>query len=125
MILTAENVENVFKECLFIDGEDTSSKLVAEGIKTNVGFHPERLERHREDIANMLSELPKEFQQDGGGGMSFLNACMNADGEQWTGIHSTMEKLFLLGLALGKVKNLMPRAIWCALPGGMPYYVVV
>jgi len=35
-----------------------------------------------------------------------------------------MEKLFLLGLAIEKVKCLMPREVWPALPGGMPYYVI-
>jgi hypothetical protein len=35
-----------------------------------------------------------------------------------------MEHLFQLGLAAGYVKPLLPREMWAAFPGGVPYYVV-
>lgn len=123
MKLTAENVRTVFMDCLFNDGEDTSNHVAAEGIITNVGFHPGRLESHTRDIGDMLSELPDSFMANGGGGMSFLNACMTKDDVQW-GEHQQMEQLFQLGQAVGFVKSLMPREMWGALPGGMPYYSV-
>jgi hypothetical protein len=72
----------------------------------------------------MLSDLPDEFQASGGGGWSFLNACMTKTGEQWTGMHPTMDKLFMLGIAAGKARWLMPRDMWSVLPGGMPYVSV-
>uniref|UniRef100_A0A6M3LIC0 Uncharacterized protein n=1 Tax=viral metagenome TaxID=1070528 RepID=A0A6M3LIC0_9ZZZZ len=125
MKLTSKNVESIFMDCLFREGEDTSDPAIAEGIISKFGFHKKRLELHKKDILIMLSQLPKEFQKDGGGGMSFLNACNNAKGEQWTGLHSIMEQLFSLGQACEKVKCLMPRDMWSVLPGGMPYYVVL
>ncbi len=125
MKLTPGNVESIFKDCLFQDGEDTSNPAIAEGITATFGFHRDRLGSHQNDISNMLSQLPKEFQEDSGGGMSFLNACNDVNGELWTGLHSIMEQLFSLGQACEKVKCLMPRDMWKALPGGMPYYVVV
>jgi len=73
----------------------------------------------------MLSQLPKEFYKDSGGGMTFLNACNNSNGEQWTGLHSVMEQLFVLGIASSKVECLLPRDIWSMLLGGMPYYVIL
>lgn len=75
----------------------------------------------------MLLQLPKEFQKGSGsgGGISFLNACNDVSGKQWTDSHQVMEQLFALGIGCNKVKCLMPREMWKVLPGGMPYYVVV
>ena len=122
--LTAERVETTFMDCLFKEGEDTSNYVEAKGITTNVGFHPKRLASHKSEVDEMLGELPSEFQKDNGGGWSFLNACNDKDGNQWTGLHRTMEQLFLLGIALERVKIQLPREVWSALPGGMPYLVV-
>jgi hypothetical protein len=75
----------------------------------------------------LLAELPAPFKADGpdsGGGWSFLNACVTKDGVQWTDLHRTVEALVVLGIAAGKVAWMLPRKIWSALPGGMPYFVV-
>jgi len=125
MDLTSQNVEEIFFGCLFQEGENTDYPVLAEGIMSNVGFHKERLNKNSDNIVSMLDKLPKEFQRDSGGGMSFLNACNDCNGNQWTGLHKIMEQLFMLGLAIGKVKCLMPRSMWKVLPGGMPYYVVI
>jgi hypothetical protein len=109
---------------LFKDGEDTSHYVKAEGIITDVGFHPGRIEAHQPEIMALLAELPTEFHIECGGGGSFLNACYDKHGNQWTGMHQRMEQLFQLGIGVGAVKCLLPREIWKALPGGMPYYSV-
>lgn len=124
IVLSSETVETIFKDCLFKKGEDTSKHIKAEGIMTNVGFHPERLESNRAKIEAMLDELSDEFKESGGGGMSFLNACNDKHGNQWTSLHQSMEQLFQLGIGIGKVKCLMPRNMWNTLPGGMPYYAI-
>jgi hypothetical protein len=72
----------------------------------------------------MLSDLPDEFQARKGGGWSFLNACMDRHGHQWTGLHQQQERLFALGIACGKARWLFPRQLWTSLPGGMPYVSV-
>ena len=72
----------------------------------------------------MLAELPNQFQADKGGGWSFLSACDDRNGHQWTDYHQRMEQLFQLGLALGLVRCPVPRDAWSMLPGSMPYYVV-
>lgn len=122
--LTATTVEGIFLACLFKEGEDTANHVKAEGIVTRVGFHPQRLEEHKAEIAELLDLLPDTFKRTGGGGMLFLNACFDRNDVQWTGMHSAVEQLFLLGLATGKVTELMPRELWSAMPGGMPYYVI-
>ena len=124
MELTTENVETVFMDCLFKDGENSVDAVIVEGIANKLGFHPERVKAHSTAIHSMLQQLPEQFQEKGGGGWSFLNACQDKNGNQWTDLHQRMEQLFCLGLAIGKVKRQLPREMWSALPGGMPYYVV-
>lgn len=122
--LTAERVKAVFHDCLFNEGEPHDNFVKAEGVVMTVGFHPGRLAAHDADIEEMLGELPEQFHDTKGGGWSFLNACMTKDGEQW-GEHPTMDQLFQLGMAVGRVRCCFPRELWGMLPGGMPYYVVV
>lgn len=119
----ASKLEKIMGDCLFADNEDTNSAILVEGIVNNFGFHPERLESHRAEVEKMLSELPIEFFPETGGGMSFLAACNDKYGRQW-GEHRSMEALFALGIALGKVDLLIPKEMWSVFPGGMPYYVV-
>lgn len=122
--ITAKKVNSIFLKCLFKEEEETANQIQAQGIVTNVGFHPERLRSHKEEIAVLLNELPENFRQSGGGGWSFLQACDDKHGNQWTGLHRDMEQLFLMGLATSQVVCLMPKDMWEALPGGMPYYMI-
>lgn len=145
MELTAENVETIFRDCLFTDVEvreitdlhlTPEQELAAEsphfipvrGVVTNCAFHPGRLESHHDEVREMLMELPDTFQQSVGGGWSFLNLCMGANGGQWTGLQQTAERLALLGIALG-LGTWIPapemRELWTALPGGVPYFIVL
>ena len=88
-------------------------------------FSKSEIEKHKIEITGMLKCLPNEFMQNQGGGYSFLKACNDKNGNQWTGSHFQMEKLFALGIAVEKVKCLLPREIWEVLPGGVPYYAVL
>lgn len=126
MELTSANVEAVLSDCLFPEGTTTPppNTVFADGIMMKFGFDPDKLKLHRDDIVSMLSELPKEFFVDSGGGMSFLASAFNKKEEQWTSQHATAEALFALGLAIGKVREALPRQLWGLLPGGMPYYTV-
>src|SRR5260370_25055058 len=122
-LLTAERVEELFRQCLAATaGQEDASTM--QGIVNGAASRPEAIENHKEDIGRLLAELPEPFQESGGGGWSFLNACNDRHGHQWTGLHTTMEHLFMLGLASGQVTELLPRDMWSALPGGMPYYLV-
>lgn len=131
MTLTADRVEEIFCDCLFADEEVEGQNLeeiearavVAEGILNPFGFHPERLASHRDEVYEMLSELPDNYRASEGGGWSFLAACDDKHGNQWTGLHRTMDHLFALGIGLGLAKWLLPREMWARLPGGMPYVV--
>ena len=123
-LIDPERVVEVLGDCL---GENSDTVIVIEGIMSVYHFRQEKLKEHREEIAGFLMNLPLPFRSakvGGGGGWSFLNACDDANGVQWTGMHRTMEALFCLGLALDLVKWALPRDVWSALPGGMPYVIV-
>lgn len=122
MNLTSDNVNKIFMKCLFSENEDTTNYIEAKGVKTHVCFNPTRLEENKLNIINMLDDLPNEFKTSGGGGMTFLNACVDKHNNQWGG-HSSIDQLICLGLGIGKVQYLMEREFWPHLPGGVPYFV--
>lgn len=124
MKLTAAAVDELMTKCLFSDDESMDNAIRVEGIINNYAFHPDRITLHANDIGSLLLQLPVNFRKDSGGGWSFLNACDDVDGVQWTGLHQQMERLFVLGIAAGKARWLLPREVWSKLPGGMPYVQV-
>lgn len=125
MELTSANVHDIFMKCLYTKGEKTDGHIKGEGVQLVAGFHPGRLSENHENISSMLNDLPEPFYKDSGAGMSFLNFVVNKSGEQWTGDHAIADELLMLGNAIGEIKFLMPRENWNALPGGMPYLVII
>lgn len=121
--LNAERVEQLFDLCKSNGIQVTGGKVV-EGIMRKVHFDTAKLAEHKKEIGDMLADLPEQFQEKGGGGWSFLNACQTKEGERWTGMHVTMDKLVMLGIATGQAKFLLDRDLWAAFPGGMPYFAV-
>ncbi len=129
MELTAKRVDEFFIKCLFkdsevIEGRPIMEPIKAEGIFNTFGFHPERLANHKDLVIKLLRELPSEFFRDVGGGWSFLNACYDKHGNQW-GEHRNIEQLFCLAIALKIAMYSLPRKLWPALPGGMPYVTLL
>lgn len=125
-ILNPQKIAEIFKVCCQTSPDEKGEFTVVDGITLRVSFNKARLEEHKEMISQMLTELPIEFQESSkSGGMSFLNACYDKNGQQWTGAHRTMEQLFLLGIGIQKVVCVFPRQIWKVLPGGVPYYMVL
>ena len=110
--LNVENVQRIFNSC-------NKGETLIEGIVFKSYLD---IREHKQEIYEMLSQLPDEFHEDKGGGYSFLMACQNNKGEQWTGFHIYMEKLMMLGIAAGYVKYCLPREMWQALPGSVPYF---
>jgi hypothetical protein len=125
-MLTSERVEIIYKSCLFSTTPNVIDQTnVIHGIMSKTLFDPERIEQHRKEIDELLDELPEGFHEKTGGGWSFLQACVDKNGNQWTGMHLTMDRLFQLGMAIGKVEYVFDnRDLWQILPGGMPYIVI-
>ncbi|KKN24866.1 hypothetical protein LCGC14_0890680 [marine sediment metagenome] len=129
IIIDSEQLDATFRDCLFKDNEITNGEIpegaiIVEGIVNKFGFHPVRLTDKKQVVYEWLNALPHQFHKNSGGGWSFLNACQQENGIHWTGFHRSMEQLFCLGIGLGAVKCQLPREVWKALPGGVPYYVI-
>ena len=123
--LNAVNVDNVMVDCIMGNSRNSDGEsITVEGIVSKYALSKSALERNKDAIIDMLSDLPAEFHQEWGGGWSFLNACRTRSGEQWTGFHVEMEKLFVLGLGIEMVVCCLDREFWSSLPGGVPYYMV-
>lgn len=119
--LDPKQVEETFAACLTDDAE---AGIEVDMIVGRALLDKSRVADHAELIGAMLLELPVGFRKSGGGGWSFLYACNDRHGHQWTGLHRTMAMLFALGQAAGLAECQFPRDMWDVLPGGMPYYVI-
>jgi hypothetical protein len=122
-LINAQRVHEIMLDVLYRDGEPTEGYIPVEGVTASFGLHPQRLEKHRKEIIQLLSGLPDSFMKSKGGGMSFLQAAEDRHGNLW-GQHRDMQALFVLGMGIGRVKTPLGRAMWGLLPGGMPYYTV-
>lgn len=122
MKLDAKRVQKLILDSLE-PRADPEKTIIAEGVVHTFGFNADKLATHKQEIIDLLNELPDNFKEEVGGGWSFIQACVDKDGNHW-GEHHSMEELFCLGIAIGRVKCLMPKAMWRILPGGVPYYVI-
>lgn len=129
MELTTGNLDAIARDCLYTadetpEGTPPEGAVIVEGIMRDFGFHPDRLESHREDVRSMLGQLDPQFMKGTvAGGWSFLQIPVRADGVQWGGqLHAEM--IMVLGIGLGMVRMLVPRPMWMILPDGMPYLEV-
>ena len=123
MKLNAKRVQELIVDSLWDEASSPEKTIIAEGIIRTFGFNVDKLATHKQEIIDLLNELPDNFKEESGGGWSFINACVDKNGNLW-GEHHSMEELFCLGIAIGRVKCLIPRETWKILPGGVPYYVI-
>ena len=125
----ATEARKILEDCLYktdelINGEWPKDAIMSKGTTTKIGLHPQRIKNNSDKIRELLNELPDEFKETGGGGMSFLRACMDRNGKQW-GEHRDIEVLLCLGLAAGMIKYCYPREMWNILPGSMPFFTIL
>lgn len=145
MELTTDNVDAIAKRCL-MDGNDervaplkemiSSGASMADvdaaavekglipvrGIARNFMFDAEKIEKNREDIASLLSHTDPGFHKDTGGGATFMRLSVDKSEKIW-GSQQTAEVLMCLAIAARYGSYCMPRDLWGALPGGVPYVV--
>ena len=107
-MIDAKAVEDALKDCLFreeelvvsddeaLDGQAPEGAIIVEGVMTTFGFHPDRLETHREEVRDWLSQMNDNFMIDKGGGWSFTQVPFTKDDHQW-GEQRDGENLMVLG----------------------------
>lgn len=120
MSLTANNVRSVFDDVLFKETELENGMPIVEmiavnGIRSNFGFHKERLLGHKQELIDLIDQLPDLDE-----GVSFLNLCFTKDGNHW-GEHMNMEQLIVMGIGAGILQKLVRREMWMIFPGGLPF----
>jgi hypothetical protein len=115
--MRANDVLKLCSYCVAKDG-DTTVKAI---LHTFV-FDSAKLAESEGQLKEIIREVVTDefIQGSGGGGMSFLSLCMDRAGVQWAE-HGTMEMLLALGIGLKLAGFCLPRELWGALPGGMPY----
>jgi len=131
-LISAVAVNNLLRDCLFTEEEQSSweypneppkDTVIVEGLVRTFALHKGRLESHRTEVTNMLLNLPSPFMKSSGGGFTFLNMPSDKKGNLW-GEQITAEFLLILGIGLGLAEYCAPRSMWSILPGGVPYIVV-
>ena len=125
---TVKEVSSILNDCFFKDNEINDGKpkgdcIEVRGVVTHMGLHPGRVAENKTKIRKLLDQLPEKFHEETGGGFTFLNACQDNFGKQW-GEQLDVDKLICLGLATKDVEFCMPRDMWKALPGGVPYFMI-
>ena len=124
--LTIDALFSVYKMTCDREGDEPQDWVIIESVQKTLRYSQTRLARCRPQILALLAELPTEFRSvhlGGGGGWTFLNACIDVHGRHW-GEHAHVDLLISLGLAIEAVQFGLPREYWPALPGGLPYFEV-
>lgn len=128
-MLDAKRVREIVMDCLFTDDpKDEDMRISVYGIARCFGFIPEKIENYRDEIHEMMKELPDVFwdsndNPNGGGGYTFMNLPFDKNDHQWCE-QPTAELLMALGLATGYMEYMLPREVWIALPGNVPYIII-
>ena len=127
MSIDPQKLSVLFMDCLFTEDEiedglpkNPDSMVEVQGVSNQFGLNKYRLDGYKLEVKEMLDQLPEEFKE----GWSFLNMCNDNDNNQWTGMHSKMEQLMIMGIGLEFVKYCMPKEMWSTFPCGMPYIIV-
>lgn len=108
MKLTQENVDYIFKECVWpfeewkdlhlsIDEAPEAAQLLLSlpsGINV-CSFHPKKLRKYKQEIGELLDQIPILSEKTG---VSFPMLAHTVDQEVWTNNPYEIQKLYLLGV---------------------------
>jgi len=126
-MINVENLNKIFNSAIINKKTSVTEEFVeVEGVTGLHKLRKKALNDNKQQIIDMLRELPDPFMEHTGGGRTFLNGCMTKDQQDiWTGLQSNVEQLLLLGLGIGKIKYTIQKEFWGILPGGVPYFMIL
>jgi hypothetical protein len=126
MELTTLTLGRIAADCRAANDAPESQVIQVLGARFRGRFNPAKLQEHRATITDLVSQLPKEFHRDGGGGWTMLKACVRQDGVQWSDTQTAPDILACLAIAAGAAQWALPRELfdWNRLPGAMPYLII-
>lgn len=116
-MINKERLNEIFMDCLFKRGEDTTNHVMVDGVTNRFSLHPSRVNQNKKEISTMVDCLPKEFDE----GYSFLEMCVDSLGNQWTGLHNDTQELLVLGIAIGRLEYTASMEFVRMVLGGIPY----
>lgn len=113
LMLNGQNVMDLMDFCVLTKEETETRRVgtneqikkttvVVPGCVALVAFDRARLEIKRNDIMELLNQLPVAFREP----TNFVLACEDRNGDEWTANASVIDELFMLGEAIDKVVNL-------------------
>lgn len=131
LFIDPDRVNDVYSDCVRTRNSGASDigqlRVLAQEI---VYFKLKELKKHNEKIINSLNLLPEVFfeaeDMDGGliGGGSFYDLMYDNKERLWTAKHRTIEKLVLLGNAIGKSYFITDRERLVDMHGRPPFVAI-
>lgn len=109
MKLTSEKLDEIRVDCMFKNKDEIDPNAPAirvDGPIHSVILLASGLEKHHEEIHEMLLELPDSYRQGYGGGSSLIEAFHDRHGNVWAPHIMYIEELILIGIASGWMKEL-------------------
>ena len=83
-------------------------------------FSPQRLEKKRKLVTELLSKLPTGFKN----GYTFLAFCITKNGYCWTSEQRVGEQLLVMAIGLGLAEYCLTKEMWSVFPSGVPYVII-
>lgn len=109
MKLTRENVEKIFRECewplcewqneILLEDELPEGAMLLNPLPSGanvITFHPEKLNQYRQEIGELLDQIPYLSQETG---ITLPMLGHTAEGSIWSENIYVIQKLYLLGVA--------------------------
>ena len=90
-------------------------------------FNSLQLEKSRKQIEGLIGQLPVAYRfllRKCGKDFNFLEAAYRRIPYPYWRLVVGMKMVYMLGMGIGRVKEIAPREFWDTLPGGVPYYIV-
>lgn len=119
-------IRAIFDDCLLPNNYTNETKCISiQGVTAIFGLDPEKIEKHRTEIYDLMKVLPHTFWENpiGNDGYSFLRLPFTKDNVQW-GEQKNAQELMVLGLAAGYMQYLFSKEYWTELPGSVPYIII-
>ncbi len=108
----SDKVDRIFGDCCFYDselenGEPIVPYVLTDSVMAGVVFNAARLNEHRDEIAELIDNLP-EF----GDGINFTELSRNRMGRVWANSFVNIDQLLALGIASGFLDFTVPKELW-------------
>ena len=104
-MIYAERVESIYLDCLYsFSDEERLYWTVINPDSARIALHPARVGSHLGEIEAILEMFPVKFYAVNGPGAPISDACYDRSGNIWTSDISYVNKIFVLGVAIGRVR---------------------